>query len=314
MAFTSPTPFARKYAPARHTSQCPALRRHAVCLHSITPIVRAAQPLPSRQTESITLPEDLEKTPIVRQIPHHPDWLYAGPCLSEGSRPAIVYLALTASQSLQLDPFNQYVTNIHRHMPQVRIFAPTLPLHSENVIENEHVFHKWRKIFGDAGDIVTPFVRKAAVTLDTLTKAGFISQQQVHIAGLSRGGLLAGLLAAQLTQATSVSSVVLFAPVTSLSTLSEFSNSSDFTSRALEKIHRSSLYRPDVIRKLVSVPVNVYVGNVDTRVDTRSVVDFAHHLATHAATSGVRSPPHTLIMYPRCVISISHLYLTDLST
>lgn len=258
---------------------------------TIAPPARPAAP----QTAATENPD----VPTVRPVPGHADWLFAGPDLSEGPRPAVVYLALTAKQSLQTDPFNQYVVDTLELCPHARVFAPTLPMHSENLIKNERVFHQWRQVYAQAGDVVSPFLRRTIATLAHLVASGLVSDGQLHIAGLSRGGLLAGLLATDASFTLDVASLTMFAPVTALSNLSEFSQLQEFSPRAAHKIQIASLHRPDVVQSLVSIPVNVYVGNVDTRVNTHSVVNFALQLATLAATSGIRAPPHSLVMYPR---------------
>lgn len=275
------------------------------------PLVRSVTPLRHRTTPlstiapptQITVPQRVgpgeDATPVVQIVPGHDGWLYTGPDLSEGPRPAVVYLALTAKQSLQTDPFNQYVREIVKLSPQTRVFSPTLPMHSENLAENEHVFHQWRQVYAQGGDVVSPFLRRTIATLTYLVESGLISDGQLHVAGLSRGGLLAALLATDATFTLDVASVAMFAPVTTLSDLSEFANLDNVSPRAVQKIERASLYRSDVIQSLVPVPVNIYIGNVDTRVHTHSVVNFALQLATLAATSGIRAPPHSLIMYPR---------------
>lgn len=282
--------------------------------HPSLPLVKSARPLFRHTTPQSTIappartasPQRVggageDDIPRVQLVPGHADWLYTGPDLSEGPRPAVVYLALAAKQSLQTDPFNQYVREVAKLSPQTRVFAPTLPMHSENLTENEHVFHQWRKVYAQGGDVISPFLRRTVATLTHIVNSGLVSEGQLHIAGLSRGGLLAGLLATDASFTLDVASVALFAPVTALSHLSELSELDGISPRAVQKIERASMQRPDVVQSLVPIPVNIYIGNVDTRVQTRFVVNFALQLATLAATSGIRAPPHSLVMYPRYV-------------
>lgn len=281
---------------------------------------------------------DLERIPEAmgggvksEAVPGLPEWRYAGAPLSQGPLPAIVYFALTATQSLELDPFNQYVTALLKLKPDIRVFSMTLPLHSDSDMSaNEAVFHAWADAYRAGGDVVTPFIRRADSALRQLITHGYVSINDggsnnntntntnntnnsdggeegqggrggFHIAGLSRGGLLAGLLAAR---NEFVRSCLLFAPVSVLQQLPELAPQAVAQERAAGKIARATLLREDVVDALVHVPVRVYMGNSDTRVGTRNAFDFTHAVAERAANAGIRSPPHEFIMYCRYVLSI----------
>lgn len=234
---------------------------------------------------------------VSEPVPDITGWRYVGAPLSQGALPAIVYFALTASQSLELDPFNQFPAEIlARCDGKVRVFSATLPLHSDDMAANEAVFHAWAEVYQAGGDIVSGFVRRADDAVRQLVTNNYASAERVYVAGLSRGGLFAALLAARNEH---IRSCLAFAPVTVLAQLPELAPSTITNPRATEKIARASLLQSDVIDALVDVSVRIYMGNSDTRVGTRNAFDFAHAVAERAAESGVRSPPHEFIMYCR---------------
>lgn len=250
-------------------------------------------------------------------------WRYTGPAIETGIvTPVVVYLALTATQSLEVAPINDFVTKLNGlTLPtttspsyydddennNVRIFSPTLPFHSDvDMAANEAVFHQWATTYLSGGDIASSFARHVDAAVTMLAEASFTDRTAgVHIVGLSRGALFAGLVAARNQH---VRSLTAFAPVISLLTLSEFEENDAImqNQRVLNKISAMTLTDSDVVQQLVRnrVDVRCYMGNVDMRVGTRHAFDFAHALAIAAKEHGVRSPPHEFIMYPRYVLSL----------
>lgn len=242
--------------------------------------------------------------------------------------PVVVYLALTATQSLEVAPINDFVIKLNgltlptrtsssfnaensvdlnvNHNNNIRIFSPTLPFHSDvDMAANEAVFHQWAATYLSGGDIASSFARHVDTAVTMLAEASFTDRTAgVHIVGLSRGALFAGLVAARNQH---VRSLTAFAPVVSLLTLSEFEENDAVmqNQRVLDKISAMTLTADDVVQRLVHnrVDVRCYMGNVDVRVGTRHAFDFAHALAIAANEHGVRSPPHEFIMYPRYVSS-----------
>lgn len=221
--------------------------------------------------------------------------------------PAVVYFALTAQQSLELDPFNHVVEclmtpgyaagarEIDASQAPLRVFSVTLPYHTENMADNEAAFGKWAQVYSEGGDVVGGFVRRASDALDALVEQGVIDENSVFTAGLSRGGLMAGHLAARNRR---VKGLLGFAPVTVLSDLPEFSDNVVQDAGARVKIARASLLSDEVIERLVFLPVRFYMGNVDRRVGTRNAFELTHLLAEHGVLKeGMRSPPHEFIMY-----------------
>ncbi|KAI0564232.1 Prolyl oligopeptidase [Gracilaria domingensis] len=251
----------------------------------------------------VSIPQVVVSNPV----PGHNDWKYAGPPLEYGPLPAIIYLSLTAEQSLELDPFNQFV---HFLSPSAqssfRVFSVTLPFHTSDMMENEAAFEKWADTYKAGGDLVSGFVRKVNAALDKFIDFGFVSSQRIYVAGLSRGGLLAAHVAAA---NKNVQACLGFAPVTVLHYLEEFADFDIFSERAQQKIYRASLLHDCVVRGLISIPLRFYMGNSDTRVGTKNAFEFVHLLAERSAQNGVRSPPHEFIMYCRDVFRAGAEYM-----
>ncbi|MCH9613186.1 MAG: hypothetical protein SP1CHLAM54_01830 [Chlamydiia bacterium] len=104
--------------------------------------------------------------------------MMTGPPLEEGPLPAIIYFALSAEESLQLDPFDQPVKALQNE--KVRIFSFTLP-HHEN---QQRDLSKWTE------EIVADFVRMVKAKIPDLNAS------EVGVMGLSRGAMMACRLAA----------------------------------------------------------------------------------------------------------------------
>lgn len=241
-----------------------------------------------------------QETVVVSQtVPGAGGWRYTGAPLIKGQLPAVLYFALTAEQSLELDPYNQFVSYLLQQNDNLRVFSVTLPFHSNDMRENEQAFTKWASLYEEGGDVVAFFVRKVADTLDMLVRQGIVHPDAVFVAGLSRGGLLASHLAIRYPQ---IRAVLGFAPVTVLSELPEFRDDAIASLSAKEKIARASLLTDKCVDALAQVPVRFYMGNFDTRVGTRNAFELTHALAERAVLAkGVRSPPHEFIMYCRYV-------------
>lgn len=273
------------------------------CIGSIRNVVKC------RSTESPPT-SVLTNAAVSRTVPGHKDWRYVGRLLDKGPLPAVIYLALTAEQSLELDPFNQFVTFLTADQQAMfRVFSVTLPFHTPEMSENAAAFEKWASTYMAGGDLVSGFVRKVSSTLDEFIRDGYIAANEVYVAGLSRGGLLAAHLA---VANPNVRACLGFSPVTVLHHLEEFSDVEIAPERARRKIRRASLHNDDVIGGLVSIPVRFYMGNSDTRVGTRNAFELIHLLAERAVKKGIRSP-HEFIMYCRYVNIRNTVYLGDLN-
>lgn len=241
--------------------------------------------------------------PAVRShaLANNPNWRYVGAPLHKGPLPAVIYFALSATQSLELDPFNQVVSALLDTAPRdsLRVFSVTLPFHGEDMAQNEKAFERWRSVYEAGGDPVSSMVRRASNVLGQLVDTGYVRKREIVAAGLSRGGLLAALLAVRNDH---VRACVEFAPVTVLGDLPEFSNETVQGGKAREMVGRASLLTPTVVNALVRMPVRFYMGNFDRRVGTRNAFELVHLLAERAVLhERVRSPPHEFVMYCRYV-------------
>lgn len=286
------------FASAPSLGTWPKLSASRLCLSSTcNPCITRCIIAPDRAATTHDAKGDAARLVNSQPVPDLPGWRYTGPSLSLAEPcAAVIYLALTATQSLELDPFNQLITARCLHLrTNVRIFSPTLPFHSDiDMLQNERVFHEWAAVYAAGGDVVSAFVRNAHQAIQLLVRRGYCLPGQLHVAGLSRGGLLAGLLCAECQPL--FASCLLLAPVTSLGNLTEMKA---LVESGNAKVAKASLVRNDVVQRLVNIPVRVYMGNMDRRVGTKMAFEFAHLLAETAAQHGIRSPPHEFIMYCR---------------
>lgn len=247
-----------------------------------------------------------------RAVPNMPNWRYAGPLFDETSPtplPAVIYFALTAEQSLELPPFNEFVRFIlvggdaeaavegsvavnDGHAP-LRVFSVTLPYHGDMPM-NETALEKWAELYSSGADVVSFFTRKVSAGLDELIAQGHIDQSRVYAAGLSRGGLLAAHLALVNQH---VNTVLGFSPVTKLADLKEFTHVASTSAAVTKKLDEASLLSERCVDGLSRCSVRVYSGNTDTRVGTRNCFELMAALADRARSRNVRSPPHEYIMF-----------------
>ncbi len=80
-----------------------------------------------------------------------------GPELSYGPLPALFYFALSAQDSLNLDPFNQpavYLSSL-----PMRIFSITLPGH-ENQLPPTQALEVWAREIAVGNNVIATFVSK----------------------------------------------------------------------------------------------------------------------------------------------------------
>lgn len=212
-----------------------------------------------------------------------PDLQFLGPPPSEGPLPAIFYFALSSHDSLHLDPFNQPVEIWKTH--PVRIFSINLPAHGpeEDKLEAMRMWAEGLK--HNPEHYFDPFFFRFSAVLEQLSE--ILLPGHVGVAGLSRGGFIATHLAARFPI---ISSVLGFAPATSLKELEGFPSDSE----------RYDLVR--LIPKLQNTKVKFYIGNRDIRVNTASAFDFCRQLADYKYDQGERSPQVELTIYP----SIGH--------
>lgn len=227
--------------------------------------------------------ELIQLTPEVRV-----SWL--GPPLSKGPLPALFYFALSASESLELDLYNQPALYLADY--PMRIFSIDLPAHGAG-LDPIHALTVWAEEMRRGTDPVSGCVKKADFALDALLEKGAIQSGKIGIMGLSRGVLIGAHLAARRSD---IAALLGFAPLTHLSFAKEFAEI-----KTLPAVQKLDL--PNLVSSLSSECIRFYVGNRDTRVSTRLCFEVVEALANSAFENGLRTPPIELILSP----SIGHM-------
>jgi hypothetical protein len=213
---------------------------------------------------------------------------FLGPDLTAGPLPAIFYFALSADESLSLDPINQPATFLTRH--PVRIFSLSLPAHGNGDMATE-AFSVWASQFASGVDPLTPFIEKGVTAIEMLFQRNLISH--LGIMGLSRGGLIGAHIAARIPQA---GMLLAFAPVTDLAFSKEF--------RPLAHLPLIQHLKMDrLAESLAEKRIRFYIGNRDERVGTGLCFHTIQLLTETAYAKKIRSPQVELIVSP----SIGHL-------
>lgn len=209
-------------------------------------------------------------------ISHDTTLYYVGPDLQAGPLPAIFYLALSAHDTLLVDPFNQPVKAL-QHMP-LRIFSLDLPEH-ESGKPPVSALQTWSEQLLLGVPLIEQFVRRVEKGVEFLLEKNALLPKQLGIMGLSRGGFLATHVAAKIPL---FHTILGFAPMTTLTA----------------DTHLSLL-----TESLVGKRVRFYMGNLDTRVGTRACFEFIEALCQMNFSQQIRSPQVELILSP----SIGHL-------
>jgi hypothetical protein len=225
-------------------------------------------------------PEDrnLLKTKIaaLRVTPDLPLYHF-GPALDHGPLPSFFYFALSGPDSLSLDPFNQPVQFLDGKM--IRIFSMTLPGHEAN-LPPENAIQLWAEDMARGMDPIGSFLDSFAKAIDFAIRERFVDPGKMAVGGLSRGGFIASHAAARDKR---FRFLLGFAPLTRLSSLKEFSSMQDHplvNNLDLENLSPSLSDRHS----------RFYIGNRDTRVETRSCFDFAMSLVDAAHAHKIRTP------------------------
>lgn len=207
---------------------------------------------------------------------------HTGPALDHGPLPSIFYFALSGSDSLCKDPYNQPIQFLANEW--IRFFSLTLPAH-ENDLEPTKAIGTWAHDMAQGIDVLGPFFDRAIHAIEYAIGQKFVDPAKMGIAGLSRGGLIASHLAAREKR---FRAILQYAPITDLSLAREFH----------EMKHHpllDALSLNPIAKDLADRPIRLYIGNKDTRVSTKSCFDFAMQLV---AASSHRSPPIDFISYP----------------
>ena len=202
---------------------------------------------------------------------------HCGPVLDHGPLPSLFYFALSGPDSLSLDPFNQPVQFLRGRM--IRAFSLTLPAH-ESGLPAAEALKAWAEDYSRGFDSLGNFLDSCFAAVDFAVRERFADPEKMAIAGLSRGGLLAFHAAARDER---FRFVLGFSPITQLHKAKEFAS-----------LQENPLVRSyDAVNAcdaLSNRHVRLYIGNRDTRVDTRSCYEFAMALADRAHHKKIRSP------------------------
>ncbi len=210
---------------------------------------------------------------------------HTGPALDHGPLPSVFYFALSGQDSLCLDPYNQPVQFLSGQM--LRVFSLTLPAHEAGLSPHD-ALGTWAEDLSKGIDCLQTFIDQIQLTLDFAISKGFVDPHRVAIAGLSRGGLIAALAAAQEPR---FRTLLAFAPLTKLALAKEFS--------ALKENPLVASY--DAMKRadlLADRRIRLYIGNRDTRVSTEACFAFTMALVEKAHEARIRSAPIELIVSP----------------
>lgn len=206
-----------------------------------------------------------------------------------GPLPTLVYFALSAKNSLTLDPFNQPVRFLLQE--NIRLLSITLPDHHEGE-DPQIAMKKWAERLYSNPHFFDEYVGECKETLFSLIQQGIIDPEKIALAGLSRGGFTALRLSAE---AEIFKTVLAFAPLVDLKSLSEFRDG--LSDEVMENLSLKTL-----IPRLVGKNIRIQIGNRDTRVGTAPAYFFVEELVEHSFIEGIRSPPVELVLTP----SIGH--------
>ena len=118
---------------------------------------------------------------------------FLGPPLDAGPLPAVFYFALSAHDSLYLDPYNQPAMLLA--CDQLRVFSITLPGH--DILPPNEAFSFWAKEVAQGHDIVDAFVDHCVSQIQKMLDQNVLLSGKIGVMGLSRGVLISGHIAAR---------------------------------------------------------------------------------------------------------------------
>jgi len=208
---------------------------------------------------------------------------YVGPDLSLGSFPTIFYFALSAKDTLSLDPYNQPIQFIDTH--SVRVFSVDLPEHTPPKSPYDAI-QEWVKKSLYQETILEDFFLNMKNCIDFLINDKKIQIENLGFMGLSRGAFVASHIASLFSFSL---------PIVGFSPLIELSK----TKEAIDLQYQdSSLDLFSKMPSLINKQIRFYIGNRDTRVHSLTCAKFILQLANLAMESGLRSPPIELTIFP----------------
>lgn len=215
------------------------------------------------------------------------DVCYLGPPLDQGTLPALFYFSLSAEESLSLSPFNTpalYLKPWTDH--SLRIFSVTIPGH-ENNLPKEKALETWSQAIMQGHDPITPYIATIKQIIDQLINQHVIAADQLAFAGLSRGAYIATMAAAKIPDCHHVLG---FAPLVNLAKTKEFNSLQHHPLVEQLNLHQ---YLPT----LTQTKIRFYIGNRDTRVDTKEAFTWITSLAELAYTTRAKGGSFQLILH-----------------
>ncbi len=215
---------------------------------------------------------------------------HSGPNLDSGQMPALFYFALSGPDSLCTEPYNQPVEFLAGS--QIRVFSLTLPAH-ENNLPPQDALAVWAKEIRAGKDPLGQFLDAAQTAVEYAIAQKLADPKRIAVAGLSRGGLVATLLAAHME---SIRTVLGYAPLVRLSLAKEFHSLADHPIVSTYDISRHA-------QALASKNLRYYIGNADERVSTRACFESIEQIVQAAQEARIRSPQTELILSP----SVGHM-------
>ncbi|MFA6914973.1 MAG: hypothetical protein WC222_01125 [Parachlamydiales bacterium] len=202
-----------------------------------------------------------------------------------GACPTLLYFAAGGKESLNEEPFCQPVDLFLDG--KTRILTVDLPFHGEGY-DKMKAMGLWALSLVAEDDFIGRFITQVGQLLDKLKSEGLINPSKFAVAGLSRGGFLATLAAAEIPW---LNNVLAFAPVTVLPKLEGFEKLSD--NKIVQKwslSHKAEL--------LAQKKIRYYIGNYDTRVDTDSCYSLVRNIVRKGKAASLRTVDTELVIYP----------------
>lgn len=215
---------------------------------------------------------------------------HIGPPLEKGRLPAVIYFSISGEDSLGLDPFNQPAVFLAEQ--GLRVFSMNLPAHGPNLNALEAI-EVWAQNFAEGRDPLSPFIDQVIFSLNALIDRGLIITEKLGLMGLSRGGLIACLVAAKYP---GIRAIAGFAPMTKLSAAKEFKEIADDPSVRQYDLENH-------LDPLCEQKIRFYIGNRDIRVGTDRCFHLVQTLTESAFQKGIRSPHIEMVISP----SIGHM-------
>lgn len=231
------------------------------------------------------MPQPIEKS---IQMPNGTILHYRGPDLQMGALPTVLYFALSGRESLFVDPYNKPAEVLEKG--GIRVFSIDLPAHGEG-FDNLAAMRTWMEEIKKDPAFLDTFIDHCRQILDFLIQQNYADAKFLGAAGLSRGGYMATLLAANEAR---ISAIVGFAPLTQLSRLSEYLE--------IQPLLKPPHDLKDIAHKLIGRAICYFIGNRDERVGTKACFDCIQAMTEANYQSGLRSPPVEFHIFP----SIGH--------